>query len=53
MALTSLKDYDHFLVQLEKQIKAHPRERLNILLKELKEVDCPYLKRKLRECYGI
>ena len=45
----SIEDYDKLIAQIQREIDENPDYRFRIILKSIKSIDCPYLRRKLRQ----
>lgn len=43
-----MKEYDDFISNLKKSIEAAPSMRHRLILKAIKESDCPYLNRRIK-----
>lgn len=46
--MNHITDYDQFIADLMKEIDLHPEKKYRIILKAIKETECPYLRRKIR-----
>lgn len=49
----SIEDYDMILARIQQEINENPEKQFRILLKALKSIDCPYLRRKLRKEFSL
>ncbi len=49
----TIEDYDMILKRIQDEINNNPDKEFRILLKALKSIDCPYLRRKLRKQFSI
>ncbi len=46
-----INDFDQVLIELTKKIKSQPSEKHRIIMRAIKESECPYIKRKLKEAF--
>lgn len=51
--MQTIKDFENFLIKLDKEIQEHPNDRSSIIRKAIKKTQCPYLNRKISIRYGI
>jgi len=45
---SSIADYDRFVGDLLNEIDANPDKKYRIILKAIKETECPFLRKRLR-----
>ncbi|MEM6830529.1 MAG: hypothetical protein AAGA66_00125 [Bacteroidota bacterium] len=49
--MNDISEFDQFLVDLDSKIEENPYAKYRIILGELRKIDCPYLKRKVKSAY--
>jgi len=49
--MTSIAEYDQFMISLENKISQNPSQKYRILLSEIRNTTCPYLKSKIKNLY--
>ena len=47
--MNSVAKYDQLIAELEKSILENPEMKYRMILSTIRDVDCPYLKRKIRK----
>ncbi len=46
--MDDISQFDQFLLELNDKIEKNPGAKHRIILKEIRKIDCPYLKRKVK-----
>ncbi len=46
-------EFDFVMLELNKKLVEKPNEKYRIIMQTLKQIDCPYLQRKLKETCNI
>lgn len=46
-----MNDFDRIIIELSAKIKERPQEKHRIIMQTLKHIECPYIKRKLKEAF--
>lgn len=49
--MDAMNDFDRVIMELNQKLKERPDERHRIIMQTLKEVECPYVKRRLKETF--
>ncbi|MEM8967138.1 MAG: hypothetical protein AAGE93_12030 [Bacteroidota bacterium] len=50
--METAQDFDLFLLNLHLRIEENPEQKWRILLQAIQEIDCPFLKRRIRQVYN-
>ncbi|MEM1136402.1 MAG: hypothetical protein AAGI07_11235 [Bacteroidota bacterium] len=49
--MENIKDFDLLLLNLDRQIADNPSKKWRIILQTVREIECPYLKRRIKGIY--